>query len=666
MLLENYGLPKRELNILHKKGIQTTEDYLRIFPRTYRDYRQVKFLRDCVVNDYAAVSGTVVYASVRRGRKQYIVLKLREDNGIMFTAMLFQNTYNAGKYLALQEKVAVVAGKVLFTDEYGYSISNPDILIEKEHFKPILFPVYPKYKGISEEKFMSDLQHMLMMVSENVEDPVWRREGMMSNKDALWAIHCPANMEDISRGMERVIFNDILYFLLETQAGRPDAPSETKRIFKTSDKTEEFIRSLPYKLTNDQNNIIHGIISNASAGIRNNMLINGDVGVGKTIIAAAVMICAVENGYQAVLMAPKSELARQHFEEIKGYADSLGLTCAFLHSGMKAKEKREVLGSIKDGSANIIIGTHSCISKDVEYKNVGLIVTDEEHLFGVEQKKALEEKAGEGIHTISMSATPIPRTIATTIYGNDKELVYIKDKPGGRLPIKTASCRKHKTAMEFMYSEVNNGHQCYVVCPAIDDNDEYEIASIEKISGIYGEYFAPRGVSVAVVNGRMKKEDMNEALDKFREGKVSVLISTTVIEVGINVPNATVMVVEQADRFGLATLHQLRGRVGRSNLQSYCILVTDHPEKERIKVMCKTTDGFEIAAADYKQRGPGDVLGVKQSGKNIYIEEMIENPEIYKKAKDAMGFCAENKFGQWLKEEYRASGREAVISDERG
>ncbi len=333
-------------------------------------------------------------------------------------------------------------------------------------------------------------------------------------------------------------------------------------------------------------------------------------------------------------MAPRGVLAIQHYDELKKYADTLGINIAFLRSGMNARERREVLNGISSGEIPFIVGTHSCLSDDVIYKNLGTIITDEEHLFGVKQKEQLEKKAGEGVHMLSMSATPIPRTLATIIFGKSKEILTIKTMPKGRLPIKTISETGHSKSFAMLEHEIKNGHQAYVVCPAIENKEDTDIVSIEEMEIIYRNYFVKRRIEVGILNGKMKKDEIEAIIKDFVDGKIQILLSTTVVEVGVNVPNATVMVIEQADRFGLASLHQLRGRVGRNNYQSYCILVTDAIDNPRIRIMCETTDGFRIAEEDLKLRGTGNLIGVEQAGFNKYVEEMIMYPDLYKKACD--------------------------------
>ena len=402
-----------------------------------------------------------------------------------------------------------------------------------------------------------------------------------------------------------------------------------------------------------QKGVLNDIFRKIRDGERVNMLLQGDVGCGKTIVAAALMMYSAENNYQSVLIAPRDVLAKQHYEEIKGYAEKMGFTCVFLGGGLKVSEKKKVLKEIESGNVDFIVGTHACIADSVKYHNLGVVITDEEHLFGVEQKEALIKKAKDGVHSLSMSATPIPRTMASVIYGDQKEIRVISQKPAGRLPIITTGEQQREKAFARMEEQISLGHQCYVVCPAIEENEKSDLTSIEAVEVLYRSYFEPKGIEIGIVNGKMKKEEVEANISDFVANKKQILISTTVIEVGVNVPNSTVMVIEQADRFGLATLHQLRGRVGRNALQSYCILICEDENNSRVQVMCDTNDGFKIAEADLEQRGSGDLLGTAQSGSNKYVEKMLNNPQLFAITSRVADYCKENGFGNFLVQQYR-------------
>ncbi len=361
---------------------------------------------------------------------------------------------------------------------------------------------------------------------------------------------------------------------------------------------------------------------------------------GKTIVAMCLMLLMAENGYQSVLVAPTVILARQHFNELSRYADSLGFSTAFLSSDMTSSEKKRVIAEIKEKKHHLIVGTHSCFSKDVLYPSLGLVITDEEHKFGVVQRESVRKRSDHGVHTITMSATPIPRTIACSIYGDNIEVFTIKQMPNGRKPVKTAICVSDKPVFSFMEKELVKGHQAYVVCPLIEEAEEDTkmsgIASVEDVTDRYREHFEPLGYGIGVITGKTPKEEQARIKEKFSKNQIQILIATTVIEVGINVPNATVIVISSAERFGLATLHQLRGRVGRGDKQSYCILqkTNEAVSSENLHILEGETDGFEIAKADLKNRGSGNVLGLEQSGKNRFIDLIIQYPNLYKRVKE--------------------------------
>jgi ATP-dependent DNA helicase RecG len=333
----------------------------------------------------------------------------------------------------------------------------------------------------------------------------------------------------------------------------------------------------------------------------------------------------------------------------------MDISCAFLSGTAKTaqekKEKKEALRQIKCGEVQVIIGTHNTFSKEVEYKNLGLIVYDEEQIFGVDHKIAMFEKGLPGVHTIEMSATPIPRSLSMSVYGN-KRIYRIAEKPAGRVPVQTAawSYDRPGAVTSFMEKQLAMGRQCYVVAPAIEDNEDAGLVGVNTIAEKYHDHFAPLGYQVVIANGRMKDEEFTKAIDSFKSGEAQILVATTVVEVGVNVPNATVIIIEQAERFGLSQLHQLRGRVGRRDYKSYCVLYTNNKENERIVAMERITDGFEIAEEDCRLRGPGDVNGTDQSGQNTYIEEVLTYPHIYEKAKKAVDLCTdENRYGIMLK-----------------
>lgn len=649
MLLSELEINKKTVNALNKKGFYTVNDIARCVPRKYKDYTKVVTLPQASVDADNAIAGRVMKVEERGeyGRKCIVATVLCEDSGQQFSVSWFGAYYIKNVIKALENERVVVCGELTHHATYGYQISGPDKFCLESEFRPGIMTIYSKFAGIS-EKTLKTLIYQCIKLSE---DPVSAdvTKGMMSYKQALYNVHYPKTFEDIQKGKERLLYTDLLYFSIELQ--KNTANKEDGFAFRKNNKVTEFINSLPFPLTEDQLFTCRKLISQAAKGHRINELVQGDVGCGKTIVALTLMICAWENGYQAVLTAPTQVLAMQHFNELANRTNQFMLadqTC-FLHAELKAKEKREILKGIKDGTYRLIVGTHSVFANDVEYQNLGLIITDEEHKFGVRQKEALKEKAEKGVHVITMSATPIPKSLADIRYGYNKEISTINSMPSGRTPVQTAVQIGHTNTFPFMQKQIAMGHQCYVVCPAIEskaaegeDEERPKLRSVKEVIAEYEAYFSPLGVKIAAVHGKMTKTEIANNIDAFTKNEAQILISTTVIEVGVNVPNATVMVVEQADRFGLASLHQLRGRVGRGSFASYCILISEDKLNERLQTMCKTTSGFEIAEKDLEMRGSGELIGTRQSGFDKYVDEILSNPLMYQRTQKDAQYCIEH------------------------
>lgn len=659
MELDKLNIATRTTNALKKKGIFTTKDLIEFTPRKYHKYGLAKEIWQCQEGEYEAVICKQLSVEKKRmnvKNKNYLMFKFQNiTNNKTFNVMLFYNVFLFPKYYLNNGKTMVICGRIKFDDVYGHSIDDISTMMEAENYKPFYHSIYSNIAGVSDENLKNLRDKFIYMAPELLEKEIVNEANLMPYKEAIKTLHYPQNDLELEKAKERLRFNDLFYFALSLKANSYDTPFETRKTFNTWEKAQKFVASLPFELTKGeggQAEVLNEIFVNAKNGIRNNILLQGDVGCGKTIVAAALMVYAEENGYQSVLMAPRGVLARQHYDEISSYADKLGIKCAFLHSDLKTKERKELLKGIENGEIKFIIGTHSCISKDVKYKNLGAVITDEEHLFGVKQKEALIEKAKEGVHSLSMSATPIPRTMASVIYGDQKEIKIISKKPAGRKEIITKAYADRKEIFAKILEETQKVHQAYVVCPAIEDNPNTDLVSIEAIENEYKAFFEPLGVRVGIVNGKMKAEDAKAVIDDFKSNEVHILIATTVIEVGVNVPNATTIAIEQANNFGLASLHQLRGRVGRCDLQSYCMLLCDDINNERIKVMCETNDGFKIAQADLEQRGTGDLIGTAQSGVNKYVEEMLNNANLFTKVESLVNKYSELNYGNILKYEY--------------
>lgn len=682
MLLSQIGMPKKTVTALAKKHIYTIDDLLRWFPRKYRDYRETKDIMDCRDGEYCAVAGKLKKVQVKQGSKgKFLRLSFLSEgkkdefgNEVWFRVDMFVSRYSnflEGVYTReYYQRDCVVTGKVSKHPVYGISISDSAVTLPVL-FKNEITAVYPKTGSVKDEDFRSWLEQFLQLTGEVLEDEVRAKTGLYPYKEALRMIHHPESPKEVEKAKEQFVFYDLFWFYSQLVEMNAHMPDKSEIIFRDASLMERFISMLPFPLTKKavpvgaccggniteggQQEAIRSMAAITTTGDRLNALVEGDVGCGKTLVAAAMIMLAAGNGYQACLLAPKTVLARQHYEEIGGYCEKMGISCAFLSGAAKTaqekKEKKETLKKIKEGTIQVIIGTHSVFSKEVEYKNLGLIIYDEEQIFGVDHKIAMFEKGLPGVHTIEMSATPIPRSLSMSVYGN-KRICRITEKPAGRVPVQTAawSYDRPGAVTSFMEKQLAMGRQCYVVAPAIEDNEDAGLVGVNTIAEKYHDHFAPLGYKVVIANGRMKDEEFTKAIDSFKSGEAQILVATTVVEVGVNVPNATVIIIEQAERFGLSQLHQLRGRVGRRDYKSYCVLYTNNKENERIAAMERTTDGFEIAEEDYRLRGPGDVNGTDQSGQNAYIEEILTYPHIYEKAKRAVDLCTEqNRYGIMLK-----------------
>ena len=667
MNLSELGLQKKDIAALKKKHIYTTDDLLMRLPRKYMDYREIKVVKDCINGEYSAVSARLINTEIKQGSKmKYLRLnmisgddRLRVDFYVGKYSGYLQRQYSP--YTGMD---VVVTGKVSVDPVYGISISDPEV-VPGFRFSPGIVPVYPKNGSMKQEDFLFWLEKCMEMQGEILEKDIRETAGILPYKEALKKIHHPETPSDIDRARKQLIFNDLLWFELkrkDLESGRPDT---TSVVLKNVSTMKRFVENLSFELTSAKNTdgysggqkeVIDKLLSKASSGDRIEAVIEGDVGCGKTAVAGAMAMLAAGNGYQALIIAPKTVLAQQHAKEIGAWCEKMDISYEILVGTPKTAEekrqKKEALKRIKDGSSKIIIGTHACFSKDVEYKNVGIVIIDEEQQFGVEQKSAAREKALTDAHYIEMSATPVPRSLALSIYGN-KEVFRVTKKPEGRKPVQTAACSKEETAMRFAEKQLAEGRQCYVVVPMIDENEDDGIDGVKKTAERLKKRFGKLGYTVVSADGKMKEEDFSKAISDFKDNRAQVLVATTVVEVGVNIPNATVMIIENAERFGLSQLHQLRGRVGRREYSSYCIMVTDDRQNERVRVMESTTDGFEIAEKDLLLRGPGDVNGLRQSGQNKYVTEALLFPDIHKKAREAAKMCNdENKNAVFLKMKY--------------
>lgn len=649
MLLEEAGVAKRTVTALNKKKVYTVDDLLRCIPRKYLDYREIVPFSDAVGKD-CAIAGYIQSAGKKEGngRPQQIDIDLVEEtSGQMVKIYYFGTPYIWEHICKLIHKEVIVCGKIS-NGKFGYSITNPYRISDKELFHGTIVPVYSKMKGVSEDMLKKLIKTYIKDLSDPIEENVISRAKLFGYKEALQELHYPTNFERIQQARKRLAFNDLLFFSMQLQEDADKIGHNGIKI-DTVEETVNRLDKLPFQLTEDQAVTLNHIRDNMKSGVRTDALIQGDVGCGKTIVAFLSMSMMAENGYQSAIMAPTEILAHQHYDGFCKSFPDLASKAVFLSGSMKVKEKKEALSKIVAGEALFVIGTHSVISKNVMFYKLGLVITDEEHRFGTEQRDMLMEKGNEGVHIITMSATPIPRSIAAVMYGENKAIYEIKSMPDGRIPVQTAINNNQQKIFDFAEKQLKENRQIYVVCPLVDEAEEGSSSSgMDSVQDVYERYrlyFETIGYKTGKLFGKQDNSEKAANIKAFEENKVQILVSTTVVEVGLNVPNASLIIIHNAERFGLATMHQLRGRVGRGGGKSYCILKSDQRDNERLLTMVNTTDGFKIAEEDMKQRGIGDLIGTKQSGKNHNMDLMLSYPNFYKAVK---------KYARWMLESQKA------------
>ena len=565
------------------------------------------------------------------------------DGENVISVTIFNNKYLA-KSLRIYEDYYLY-GKIE-KSLLNFSMNSPKI--EKAENILAIQPVYPakeKLTSRSISKIMKTALDELGEIEETLDDEIMQKYSLISLDKAIRNIHFPNSADDYLPARKRLIFEELLTLQLGLLKLKSNKKSETALVIK-DDYSSEFEKLLPFNLTNAQKRTISECLQDMKSKYPCNRLVQGDVGSGKTAVAASLIYSVIKNGYQATMMAPTEILATQHYESLLKILAPAGINIRLLTGSTPAKEKKEIKKALFDGEIDLIIGTHALIQNDVAFKNLALVITDEQHRFGVKQRAQLAEK-GEDVHTIVMSATPIPRTLGLILYG-DLNISILDELPPGRQEIRTdvVDSRYHKRLYKFIKDAIARGEQCYIVCPAVEEN-ETNIKSAEELADelANGEF---KGYNLGILHGKMKPKDKEAIMKSFASGKVSLLVATTVVEVGVDVPNATIMVIENAERFGLSTLHQLRGRVGRGNKKSYCVLVSDakgETARERLMTMKKYSDGFKIADTDLKLRGPGDFFGSRQHGlPELKIADMVEDMDTLQNAQECAKSILKNDF----------------------
>ena len=639
------GVGEKTAKLFRKLNIDTVEDLLKYYPRDYEKFKDCVSVQNASVGQTQAVLGTVCgMPNIKKVRNLTIINVLIKDNTGAMQLTFFNMPFLKN---VLKNNAIFVFRGVVQAKGTAKVMEQPKIY-KTEEYKGLLKNIQPKYsltKGLSNQMILKAMRQALTthpIPDEKYPEQYLKEYDLMTYKEALQGIHFPVTMEALIEARKRVVFDeffDFLFYLRENKEQSEKLINEYQMI-ETAD-TVRFLEQLPYTLTKAQKKVWAEIRSDLNSSYCMNRLIQGDVGSGKTIIAVLALLMCAANGYQGAMMAPTEVLATQHYEDVCQFIKKyhIALKPALLVGSMSAKEKREAYAKISSGEVNLIIGTHAVIQEKVVFEKLALVVTDEQHRFGVRQREILANK-GKNPHVLVMSATPIPRTLAIILYG-DLDISVIDELPSNRLPIKNCVVNTsfRKKAYEFIEAEVRKGRQAYVICPMVEEGEMDELENVTD----YAEKLRcalPSDIQVATLHGKMRPADKNRIMEEFAQKNIDVLVSTTVIEVGINVPNSTVMLVENAERFGLAQLHQLRGRVGRGEHQSYCIFISSKDNKEtmqRLDILNYSNDGFYIASEDMKLRGPGDLFGIRQSGEfSFQMADVYGDAEILKMASEAV------------------------------
>ncbi len=637
-------------------GVSTVGELLRFYPRAYEDWSKVLPISQCIIGENVCIKGTVMFpVKNERVRGGMLIAKATITDGDDVVSATFFNNKYIDKMLKSGEEY-LFYGKITLGKFSAREMVTPMFIKSSQSVE--IKPIYPQNKNITSKIIQSAVQNALEKVEtipEYLPQEIINEYNLVSLDTAIRNIHFPKNDEDLQKARDRLIFDELFILQLSLLSLKNENKEvKTKNVIQT-DYTEEFFGLLPFTPTNAQKRAVKEAVSDMQKGKQMNRLLQGDVGSGKTAVAAAIVYSSSKNGMQSALMAPTEVLATQHFETFTKLFDGTGIKCELLVGSTKAKEKKEIKERLKKGEIDLIIGTHALIQEDVEFERLGLVITDEQHRFGVKQRTGLCSK-GENPHVYVMSATPIPRTLALIFFG-DLNVSILDELPPGRQKIDTYSVTSAKRGSMFDYirKHLDAGYQAYIVCPLVEESEMMQgIMSAEEY---YKKAQVPfNGYKLDLLHGKMTPKKKDEVMLKFKNRETQLLISTVVIEVGVDVPNAVIMVVENAERFGLSQLHQLRGRVGRGQAKSSCILVTDakgDEAKARMRIMCETTDGFKIADEDLKLRGPGDFFGTRQHGlPKLKIADILTDTKILTQTQRlAMSIMEENRLFE--KEEYR-------------
>lgn len=651
--------PKKKVE-LNRLGIKTVYDLLTYYPRTYEDQSVLTKIADLKAGCQATVAGVIVNVSDwQGGRRGMTIITALIGDGSGF----LQITWFNQKYLKKQLKPGsrvFVTGKVSYAyggrGQFAMSqLASFQILGEADEAETLtgIMPVYGATEKLNQKFFRKIIKELFaseLEVEEIIAEPIKAKYNLLNRFEALKNIHFPENFTELKIARARLAFEE-LYMIqcgLLLLKKRVQEKKSGVRHLADSNLLKQVLTALPFKLTHDQAKTWQEIKHDMESSVPMRRLVQGDVGSGKTVIALLALVKTVENGYQGALMAPTEILASQHYESFQKLLSDFGIRVGFLSGRLTKKKREEMYALLAEQKIDIVIGTHALIQEGVHFAKLGLVVTDEQHRFGIDQRAELEKKGELTPDVLVMTATPIPRTMMLTVYG-DLDVSLIQELPPGRQPIRTfvRTPDRRELIYQYVLTQLEAGRQAYVVCPLIEMNEESDLPSAEEV---YDElrFGIFRGVPCGLVHGRMKPAEKEQIMQAFYEDKIKLLVATTVIEVGVNVPNASIMVIEHAERFGLAQLHQLRGRIGRGEYKSYCILVSDmktENAKERLKIMATTSDGFKLAEADLKMRGPGQFFGTLQHGlPDLKIADVLGDMDILFKAREAAEETLQHKY----------------------
>jgi len=648
------GIGERRALALENVGIYTISDLLQYYPRRYLDRSTITPIRNLHSNDTATVVGKIVNQGVKKGKRSRFIVLLSDNTGFLSCVWFhqipyWQKLFKVGQTLAVSGKIGYFGGLQIVHPEFDLlSEDGEDREDEFLHTGKII-PLYPSTEslsrlGLDSRGFRRIIRNLLRSYASQIEEilleSIIQRHQLIYLEEAFQNIHFPKDLNTFKQAQRRLKFDE--FFLMEFMlAYRKHKISQQKKgihFAKVGERLKTLVDKLPFELTETQKKVICEIRADMKKSQPMYRLLQGDVGSGKTIVALVTMLIAVENGYQAALMAPTEILAEQHYLTFRRWLEELAVDVKLLIGGQRKSMREKILFAIEQGDCDVVIGTHAVIQENVTFHKLGLVVIDEQHRFGVVQRALLTAK-GENPDVLVMTATPIPRTLSLTVYG-DLDVSILDEMPEGRIPVRTSWRyeNKRKEIYEFVKTKVAEGQQAYIVFPLIEESEKLDLKaateSYEKmIEGIFSDF------KVALLHGRLKSEQKDAIMSAFKNGKIQILVSTTVIEVGVDVPQATIMVIENAERFGLTQLHQLRGRVGRGGQQSYCILIAKSPLTEdavtRLNTMAQTNDGFKIAEIDLKLRGPGEFFGTRQHGlPELKIADPINDTALLMKARE--------------------------------